>query len=354
MDSSKTCQDKPVWFVLNHVANSPRSSAEKEVERFNSSHETALKIFAPTYVVRVEQRGEIKFRTANLTFHYVFAKGSLAEVKQLCMEPNGFSFMIVHGSDNRYATIDDRQMVHFMNIARAYKNCLPYFSLDDIDLEDGDVVEVVRGDFPGLVGTYIPNAKSKTGNIVLQVFNNVGAMAFNVRASDVRVLEFSPKFTRANDQIDAFLPRLLQALRDFSNNEALSPSLAAKLSVFCGRMEVVRIDNRKLNAKLQLLLYAANLLTGNTATAAKAMANYDRLKKHVTNEWTKATLSLIQSVLNNDRKSLHAAYSAIKEIEPSSKARKMIAAEYLYYIGEETSDPGLPAPSASAAVHASI
>ena len=83
-----------------------------------------------------------------------------------------------------------------MNIARAYKNCLPYFSLEDIDLEDGDLVEVINGDMPGLIGVYIPKPKSKTGDIVLSIYNKVGTIAFDIKAKDVRVLEFSKNYTR--------------------------------------------------------------------------------------------------------------------------------------------------------------
>ena len=196
----------PSWYVLNYVAGPSRKPAFREIEQFNSANSSSLELFAPTYVVREERQGEIRMRTVSLTFHYVFVRGTLPEIKQLCISPNGFSFLIDRSSEERYAVIDDARMAGFMNIARAYRNCLPYFSLDDIDLEDGDVVEVIRGDFPGLVGTYIPRPRSNSGDIALHVYNNVGTMAFNVKASDVRVLEFARNSTRANDQMDAFMP----------------------------------------------------------------------------------------------------------------------------------------------------
>lgn len=302
--------------------------------KFNDISGTTLQLFAPTYVAKEEVRGEVRLRTINLTFHYIFVRGALREVKQLCSATNGFSFLLDRGNEDRYAVIDDAEMVHFMNIARAYRNCLPYYSLEDIDLEDGDMVEVINGDFPGLVGTYMPNPKSKTGNIVLKVFNNVGTIAFNVKASDVRVLEFSTKFTRANDQIDAFIPQLLKALRHYDSDEALTPALAAKLFVFCGRMEVVRINNRKLNARLQLLLYAANHIIGNTKASENAMERYERLHENVTNEWTMAAHRLILSILSRDFEALEFSYSKIVTLEPASKAQRMIVDEYDYYIAK--------------------
>ena len=79
-------------------------------------------------------------------------------------------------------------MEDFRTIARAYQNRLPFFYIDDVDLEAGDKVEVVEGDFPGLVGYFIPNAKSTTGNIVLQVTQSLATIAYNINVKSVRVL----------------------------------------------------------------------------------------------------------------------------------------------------------------------
>lgn len=120
----------------------------------------------------------------------------------------------------------------FQIIAKAYENRLPYYSLQDIDLESGDLVEVVNGDFPGLVGTYIPRPKSKSGNIVLRVDQNLGTVAYDIKVSDVRVIEFARDSKRAYDQIDAFVPRLLKALRAQHDGDRMSGALVAQLSVF--------------------------------------------------------------------------------------------------------------------------
>lgn len=322
----------PLWYVLNYVGNAAGRDARKIVDRFNSQQHTSLELFAPTYVVKGEKDGKVAFRTVKLTFHYVFVKGSFPDVKQLCLQPNGFSFMIDRGSEERYATVSDRKMAGFKNIANTYKNCLPYFPLDEIDLEEGDLVEVVKGDFPGLVGTFMPNAKSKTGNIVLNIYNKVGTIAFNVKATDVRVLEFSRKSTRPNDQLDAFLPHLLKALRLFDADEALPQAQAAKLAVFCGRMEIVDLKNRKLNARLHALLYTANTILGNPANAAKSREIFGRLENDVTNVWTRAINSLLLNVVQREKRKLPAAFKPIKTLTPDSKIRRLIAEEYAYYL----------------------
>lgn len=334
--SSDSRQNNINWYVLNFIGSSYRELPQKVVDRFNTANGLELELFAPTYVMREEKDGEVKFRTVNLTFHYVFVKGRFDDIKRLCSQPNGFSFLLDRSNEDRYAVIDDKRMMHFKNIARAYKNCLPYFSLEDVELEDGDLVEVVKGDFPGLVGYYMPNPKSKTGNIILNVFNNVGTIAFNVNVTDVRVLEFSKNSTRANDQIDAFVPHLLKALRYFNQNEPLPDTLAAKLSVFCGRMGVVRLNNRKLDAKLQMLLYAANCIIGNSLETEMACDKFQTVKDAVTNEWTQGMIELIFAIISKNPERLAARYDKLKSAPTLSKAQQMILSEYSYYLSNQT------------------
>lgn len=358
------------WYILNHVAQGASSAeaAQRTVDRFNAANNTNLELFAPTYVVRDERGGNVRMRTAPLTFHYVFLRGAFPEIKRLCAAQNGFSFLIDRSSaTQRYATISDRRMANFRTIARAYRNCLPYFSLDDVDLEDGDEVEVVRGDFPGLVGTFIPSPRSKSGSIVLNVYNKVGTIAFNVRASDVRVIRFSSRSTRANDQIDAFVPHLLAALRHYHAGEPLPTALIAKLTVFCGRMEIATVANRKLAARLSALLFATFTLLGDTTRAASARERFDTLRSAVTNPWTVALIALIFAILSPDQdacgietssfhqkspipssvfsnRTISAAddklASTLRDVvaslpEPSSRAQSALLAELRHYLSAE-------------------
>lgn len=323
--------ESPYWFVLNYFGLAFKDMCQKAVDRFNRSQNCDLELFAPTYVIRETKDGEVKMRTVNLTFHYVFVCGRFTDVKMLCSQQNGFSFLINHGASERYATVSDRDMANFKNIARAYRNCLPYFSLEDIDLEDGDLVEVINGDFPGLVGVYMPKPKSKSGNIILKVYNKVGTIAFDVKATDVRVLEFSHKSTRANDQLDAIVPHLLCGLRHYKTSEPLPPALVAKMSVFCSRMGIVRLNNRKLDARLQAVLFGCNTLLGNIDEADQAKARYEKLKESVTNEWTSALISLIFAIIEGDADRLIKAWASIKNLPATSKAQQMLAEEYTFY-----------------------
>lgn len=108
--------ESPCWFVLNYVGLAFKDMCRKTVGRFNMSHDCDLELFAPTYVVRETKNSEVRMKTVNLTFHYVFVRGTFTDVKMLCSQQNGF-FLIDRCGSERYATVSDREMANFKNIA---------------------------------------------------------------------------------------------------------------------------------------------------------------------------------------------------------------------------------------------
>lgn len=323
---------KPCWFVLNHIGNvHGENQAQKTLDRFNKRQNTRLELFAPTYVVKEDRDGKVCMRRLRLAFHYVFVRGVFDEVKCLCSQPNGFSFLINHSGSERYAILGDREMRHFREIARVYENCLPFYSLEDVDLEEGDLVEVINGDFPGLIGTFMPKAKSKSGNVVLMVDRKWGTVAYDIKASDVRVLEFASTSNRAYDQIDAFVPHLLKALRFYHCRATLPAALSSKLNVFCSRFEITKISNTKLQAKLLALLSAANYLIGNTEAFQNFRERFDRTRHTISNSWTEALILLIFSTTETDIELFKKGCDLIERLEATSKFQKYLTEEYSYY-----------------------
>lgn len=314
-------ENQPRWYVLTYVnAASPTKGAQRSVDAFNLAEGTALQLFAPRYVVREQRQGQAVTRQRPLTFHYVFLRGQFADVKRLCAQGRGFAFLLDRAGAERYATIADAQMEGFKMIARAYENSLPYFSLQDVDLEQGDLVEVVNGDFPGLIGRYIPAPKSRSGMVLLQVDHDFATAAFNVRASDVRVLEFAADSRRAYDQIDAFVPRLLSALRLYRQGQPLTKPLIANLTIFCRRMELVTIPDPKLRAKLAAMLAATAHLLGQPTAWPDTSA--------ITNPWTLSLIDLIRGIATDDAALIASGYERISALPPASKTQSLISTEY--------------------------
>lgn len=326
------------WFILNYIKplSSGRGNAAADtVSRFNSSFGCNLELFAPTIVKVVENNGRHIKKEVPLTYHYVFINGTLADVKKICGLSNGFSFVLSRGDDSRYATLSDRKMEDFMRIARAYSNTLPFYDIADIDLELGDKVEVVEGSFPGLVGYYIPRAKSTTGDIVLSVTQQLGTIVYDVKAKYVRVLEFSKRSKRGYDQIDAFVPRLLRALRRYNARERLSDKELSDLTIFCRRMEVARIDNHKIDGKLAALLACASRILGDSEGLQRALARLEKRRRSISSPWTIALIHLLEAVSTNSHASFAQGLAIIEsETGNLSAAHRLIKDEYQHYRGQ--------------------
>lgn len=336
-----------VWYVLNYVppTRSRAVGAAAVVERFNAllaaeaeaspavPPPTPLEIFAPTFVESQCVGGHMAVRERPLVFHYVFLRGEPSLVKRFCIETPGFSFVLSRVDSGRYAILSDREMESFKTAARALSNRLPLLPLEGLDLEQGDLVEVMDGDFAGLIGIYLPRKRGNTGNIVVQASMSFATAVFDVRADHVRILRFAADTRRAYDQVDAFVPRLLKALRHFHADESLPRPDAAALSVFADRMALVEPDSRKFGAKLAALLLGADTLLGRMADAARDANRLDRCLDEVTNPATLALIHLVRGVALRRPGLIEEGRDLLAqtESEKPSKARARLAEEYQYY-----------------------
>ncbi|MBD5359787.1 MAG: hypothetical protein HDR87_03640 [Bacteroides sp.] len=327
-----TSQPAPQWHILTFIPDAPGAAADKIIHKFNRSispQDAPLTLFHPKYSLPTQKQGKIQFRSAPLTFFYTFIRGTLPQIKQLCALRQGFAFLIDRAGKNRYATVSDPQMKQFMTIARAYSNTLPFFSPADIDIAAGDLVEVITGDFPGLRGHYIPNPRSKTGTIILQVDQGLATAAFNIRADQIRILQFAPASGREYDQIDHFIPRLLKALRLSAQNQPLPRPLASQIAVFTSRMQSLTLQNQKLQPKLDALLLGAHHILGQQTQALQKLKKLTpSLPPIITNPWTKALVLLIIALSTSDPAPLNLGLQQIAGLTPQSKLQLLITQEY--------------------------
>lgn len=279
------------WLVLNYINPTPADSPQKAIDRFRLINPDAdIELFAPKFIQIVRHQGQLIKKESPLTFHYIFLRASYQDALSLCAMHNGFSLILDHAGSDRYLSVSDTNMESFRQIARVYGNNLPCYPLADLQLEEGDLVEVVTGDFPGLQGTYIPRRGGRTGNIYIAVSQNLATVAYDVRADYIRVLKFAPTTRRPYDIIDAFIPRLEKAVSFDRNGLSIPPDLLSHLIIFSRRMGSVKIDSPKIEAKLQALLWSANTLLGRHDEAEKNRERFQKLLPNLTNPVTLSRL----------------------------------------------------------------
>ena len=342
-----------MWYLLNYIAPAlhRKEQLDARIEAYNSLNGTDLRVFAPQIVeAKPQSGGTIRIVSRAILFHYIFISGPLEHIKRLASTGGGLSFVLRHpdslpsteripsattptvakpvaaspttenspavaqpvstaptsekssvvaklvgaASSARYVTVTDADIQAFSIIARAYSNRLPYYNPADIDLLDGDEVEVVSGPFTGLKGTFIARRGTQNGNIVVAATSQIGSIAYDIQADTIRIIRFAKDSRRAYDQIDAFIPRLLDALEAYRADRPLTPAQAASLHVFTRRFAVTEIPGAKLDAKLQALLTVAHEILGNPQESAAARARYEKRLPYVTNP---RTLRLLHEII---------------------------------------------------------
>lgn len=325
--------EEKYWYVLNFISRSGIPFLQKEIDRFNGDRPT-LELFAPVIRPAKIANGNVVYTDRLLTYYYVFVKGPLSDVKELCArQGNGLSLMIDRGSANRYGMLGDAEMENFRIIARAYTNSMPFFNISDIDLEEGDRVEIVGGEFAGLKGTYFPKSRSSRGKLVIAATADLGTVLWDVDTRYVRILEFARDTRRQYDILDAFIPKLLPVLRKFHDNKSLTDKEKSQLAVFSQRMGVVAPDNHKVEAKLLATLMCVHTIIGETEGYNDARARFEKRISSVTNPWTQALIGLMTGVSQNDMASVKAAYDSVSNITDSpTGTQKELLEELEYYI----------------------
>ena len=292
----------PQWYLLNYIAPAlrRREALMQAIDRINATTPEAPPVtpFLPEVVEAVESPDDRSIRLVGrpLLYHYIFLYGTLDAVKQLAATLPGLSFVINRSATDpahRYLTLSEESLRNFRIIARRYANRLPYCAPDDALLIQGDEVEVVSGDFAGLRGIFIARRGSSDGNIIVRANRQIGSIAYDIRAEQIRVLRFAKDSRRAYDQIDAFVPRLLEANALYEADRPLTPSLSSSLQIFTRRYSATEIPGAKFDAKVQALLWRAHTILGNDTEAAAARARYQRRAPAVTNP---RTLTLLHQI----------------------------------------------------------
>lgn len=263
--------EEPHWYVLNYITRGRGVSSETTAGRYAASTGERLEVFAPTYIEMIRRdNGDWVRAERPLLYHYVFVRGTESAVKGLCGSDNGFSLILNRASEGgRYLTMSPVALENFRTLSRCYRSSIPCYLTDEVDLCEGDLVEIASGEFVGVRGRYVPKKGGRSGYVTLSVTQGMHALVLGVKSDYIRILAFGRNSRRVYDQLDAYLPRLLAALRTYRTGAPLGPRDLAPVEVFVRRMGLATLPAGKARTKLHLLLWASYTLLGDEANAIK-------------------------------------------------------------------------------------
>ena len=232
-------------------------------------------------------------RRRKLIGNYVFVHDTYSNILEI-KSVMGSVWVLPHPDhiqgESRHMTISDDDMAIFMAIARAYANQLPCYPIDMVDLEEGDKVQIVGGDFDGMCGT-LQCSQGRNGGKVLMAIGNLFLVATpDIGPQYIRILQFGKGNRHPYRKFESHLPRAIQALHHLRDVEhSLTTGDIAAMTVFTGRFEALQpatVNIASQHATLMLMSYAA--LGDRVHTAkwhARCMDLLTRVKSDTQRAW---------------------------------------------------------------------
>ena len=258
----------PQWYVL-----SSKSGIKVLEEQFNVLSASRVErggapveYFLPTCVEHSTRSGKAVVRRKKLIGNYIFVRDYLKNVMEMTQGMNSLWLLPHPDHDNdgkRYMTISDREMDAFKAVANAYANELPCYPIETVDLEEGDQVQIIGGEFDGMKGTLRCSQGRNGGKVMMAVGNLFLISTPDIRPQYIRILQFGKGNRHPYRQFEAHVPRALQALRHLwgiDGPQGLTTEDVALMTIFTGRYEALQaatVNIASQHAALMLMSYAA-------------------------------------------------------------------------------------------------
>ncbi len=329
-DSSKQ------WYVLS--ARDGINDLEKQFEQLSGARmrrgDDPVEYFMPICVEMSTLFGQARMRRRKLLGNYIFMRDTyrnILEAKQVVE-----SMWLLPHPDHKegrheFMTISDHDMDMFRAIARAYANELPCYPIGMVDLEEGDKVEIVGGDFDGMSGT-LQCSQGRNGGKVMMAIGDLFIVATpDVKPQYIRILEFGKGNRHPYRQFEAHLPRAMQALKHLygsDKEDGLTTEDLAAMTIFTGRYEALMpatVNLASQHATLMLMSYVA-LRNGFQAAKwrEKCRELLTKVKSETQRAWQLAFMfaATREPGLREDALSIVSTWT----IAPNDRKRAMVAA----------------------------
>lgn len=307
------------WYVLNAVGSLKQLELSLEALAAMRAHrgDEPLETFLPTCVEQTTMFGKPRMRRRKLLGNYLFVRGNYTDLLDLTRTIPAMR-LLPHPDNSdeqerRWMTISDRDMAVFKVIAAAHANKLPCYPMEAVDVDDGDKVEIVGGEFDGVTGTLQCRQGHNGGMVLIAVGNQFLVPTLEIQPQYIRILQFGKGNRHPYRIFEAHLTRAIQALKHLlaAPGAGLTTEDVAAMSVFTGRFEA--LVPATVNIASQ---HAALMLMSYSALQDEAMAH----------QWLQRCQELLPSIKSDTQRAWQLAftYASTGDDEVCRQARSII------------------------------
>lgn len=258
-------KDVKLWYVLRLPKSDSNISneLEAEMERRKRKQLPEIEYFAPTFIDVSENEGIVKRSSKPLCLNYVFLRTTIIEIRRFRQSNPNYN-LIKSGDDGSYMTVPENEMRMFMTIALAYKDVIPCYSPDEVNLSKGDRVKIIGGKFAGVEGILITQQGKDGGRVILNVCNQFSVSTLSIEPEYLRILSFSPDNKHIYKKLDSYYPKIRKAMLHFVSSGGLDDTDRASVKFFLLRFGEIHGLPAKIRSKYICFLMISHTLLGHS------------------------------------------------------------------------------------------
>ncbi len=244
------------WYVLRVVQ--PSRSCMELLEQEPS-------VFYPTYFEKFGKPGHIQTVIRPKISGYAFMRGIRSDVAAFCMSVSGVSMSAVKEGRGkqifyRPMTVGDAEMECFMEAVNKMEGEMKLFDPRDIDLTEGDQIQVVGGPFDGIEGVLIAQQGKDGGMVYIRLNDSLYGSTLQIESSQIRIMAFGKGNRHVYDKLRSVRRRIESAAPVFASGRSISPREQQAFQFFLQRYGDVRLDTTRQRIEFLLALHTIHTL----------------------------------------------------------------------------------------------
>ena len=347
-----TARNSRQWYVLKCRRQILKS--RDILHELRKSHAEDFEFFLPTRFV-VEQVGGRRRRVEKaVAFNFAFVNCRYALLRQL-VEDYAHLFLLQYRrmgqsdtpclAKDRLLVVPDAEMEMFMRTIGAYDGTVPALLPEEADLEKGDRVRIIGGQFDGVEGILVTRQGKDGGRVLVKVSEVMCVPTLEIEPEYIEVLEFAPESRHLYKKFDSYIQKIRHTLKACLYHEmglSLPPAAGEHLraayantgkgqteaAMFLRRFGNFRPATLNQRARKLVFLLMSYKVTGQVKAINDLLAETEDFDRHLTAVTQQAFLRVYLYAVSGQRRHLELASQAVKALENAKKSdllRNMLA-----------------------------
>ena len=282
------------WYVLRSSKSSVQTTKSIEDEMYrrqklNDTKHPKLEYYLPKFVTVADANGR-NLVEKPLCLNYMFLHSTLNEAldfRKACPDLSILKDGRSDESNTHYACITDDKMRMFMVMVRAYKDKVPLCNPSSVNLNVGDTVRIIGGDFNGVEGELVTKQGADGGMVILRVTNGLLVPTLRIDSRYLQVLSFGKADGRYYNLFGRYSKKIRMVMRESLSADIITDKNRITLEKFISQFGNTEIPQKNFRVRYDALLMMAHSILRHPEKATAYIYKCDSTLKSLTDNMAK-------------------------------------------------------------------